>query len=72
MLSPKMKLKNPGLRLQRRLSRLESAGYSLAAPLNSGKTNFLLAGGEAGSKLEKAAKLGVKVVSETEYHAMLE
>jgi DNA ligase (NAD+) len=37
----------------------------------SGKTNYLLAGEEAGSKLEKATRLGVKVVSEAEFHAML-
>ena len=37
----------------------------------SGKTNYLLAGEEAGSKLDKATKLGVKVVSEAEFRAML-
>ncbi len=37
----------------------------------SNKTNFLLAGDEAGSKLEKARTLGVKVVAEAEFRAML-
>ncbi len=37
----------------------------------SGKTNYLLAGEGAGSKLDKATKLGVKVVSEAEFRAML-
>lgn len=37
----------------------------------SGKTSFVLAGSDAGSKLEKAAKLGVRVVSEAEFEAML-
>ena len=37
----------------------------------SGKTTYLLAGEEAGSKLEKATKLGVKVVSEAEFRAMI-
>jgi DNA ligase (NAD+) len=38
----------------------------------SNKTNFLLAGEEAGSKLEKARTLGVKVMDEPEFRRMLE
>jgi len=37
----------------------------------SKKTSFLLAGDEAGSKLEKARKMGVRVMSEPEFRAML-
>ncbi len=37
----------------------------------SAKTSYLLAGEEAGSKLEKAAKLGVKIISEAELNKML-
>ncbi len=37
----------------------------------SKKTNYLLAGDEAGSKLEKAKKLGVRVLSEAEFRAMI-
>ncbi len=37
----------------------------------SNKTNYLLAGEEAGSKLEKARTLGVKVVDEAEFRRML-
>lgn len=37
----------------------------------SAKTDFVLAGEEAGSKLEKALKLGVTIISEEEFLAML-
>ena len=37
----------------------------------SAKTDYLLAGAEAGSKLEKAATLGVKIVDEAEFRHML-
>ncbi len=37
----------------------------------SKKTNFLLAGEEAGSKLEKAKKLGVRILSENEFRQLL-
>jgi DNA ligase (NAD+) len=37
----------------------------------SKKTNYLLAGEEGGSKLEKAKKLGVKIIDEKEFRQML-
>ncbi len=37
----------------------------------SGKTTYLLAGEDAGSKLDKATKLGVKILSEPEFRSML-
>ena len=37
----------------------------------SKKTDYVLAGSEAGSKLDKAVKLGVTVISESEFEEML-
>ena len=38
----------------------------------SKKTDFVVAGAEAGSKLEKANQLGVKVITENEFVKMIE
>ncbi|MBK8093782.1 MAG: NAD-dependent DNA ligase LigA [Verrucomicrobiaceae bacterium] len=37
----------------------------------SGKTTYLLAGEEAGSKLDKATKLGVKIITEADFRSMI-
>jgi DNA ligase (NAD+) len=37
----------------------------------SKKTNYVLAGSETGSKLDKAKELGVKIIDEAEFRKML-
>jgi DNA ligase (NAD+) len=49
---------------------LESLGAKVSGSV-SGNTDVLLAGKAAGSKLEKAEKLGVRVMDETEFRALL-
>jgi DNA ligase (NAD+) len=46
------------------------AGGTVTGSISS-KTDFLLAGEKPGSKIEKARKLGVKVINETEFGALL-
>lgn len=49
---------------------LENAGAKISGSVSS-KTNYLLCGEDAGSKLDKAKELGVKVISEEELLEML-
>ncbi|MDP2892213.1 MAG: NAD-dependent DNA ligase LigA [Bacillota bacterium] len=50
---------------------LEDLGASVSGSVSK-KTDMVIAGEEAGSKLDKARELGVKVVSEDEFYDMLE
>jgi DNA ligase (NAD+) len=49
---------------------IREAGGNVSSSVSKG-TDFVLAGESAGSKLDKARKLGVKVISETEFSKML-
>lgn len=51
--------------------RLQSLGAKVSGSV-SGKTSFVVAGEEAGSKREKAETLGVTVIDETDFLAMIE
>ncbi len=61
----------PTLTREEATARIEAAGGHVSGSV-SRKTGYVLAGDEAGSKLEKAKALGVPVIDEAEFRRMLE
>ena len=50
---------------------LENINFTLVDSVSK-KTNYVLAGGEAGSKLTKAQNLGVAIISEEQFIEMIQ
>jgi DNA ligase (NAD+) len=59
----------PTLTREEATAKIESLSGKVSGSVSK-KTDFVLAGEDAGSKLDKAQKLGVKIISEAEFLKM--
>jgi len=55
----------PNLKREAAAAKIEAAGGKVSGSVSK-NTHYVVAGEEAGSKLEKAQKLGVRIIDETE------
>ena len=60
----------PNLKREEAAAKIEAAGGKVSGSVSK-KTDFVVAGEEAGSKLDKANALGVKVIDEAEFLRIL-
>jgi DNA ligase (NAD+) len=60
----------PSLSREEATAMIEAAGGKTSSSVSK-KTDYVLAGEEAGSKLTKAQELGVKILNEAEFRTML-
>lgn len=60
----------PSMTREEATAKIEAAGGKVSGSVSK-KTNYVLAGEETGSKLEKARELGVKIIDENEFLNML-
>ena len=59
----------PTMSREEATAKIEAAAGKVSGSVSK-KTDYVLAGEEAGSKLEKAQKLGVKIIDEAEFLKM--
>ena len=61
----------PTLKREEAAEMILQAGGKVSSSVSK-KTDYVLAGSEAGSKLDKARELGVRVIDEGEFRKLLE
>ncbi len=60
----------PSMTREEASAKIEALGGHISSSVSK-KTNYVLAGSETGSKLDKAKELGVKIIDEAEFRKML-